>query len=71
VPPTPYTVRMGRSDGSVTKTIWTQSKKQAMHIANSVAYLLWLEHPFKPRECEKACLVEKEGKWLEVKPTED
>lgn len=66
--PVPYVIRMGRTDGTVKKTCFMFSKKQALQVGNAIAYLLWEQHPFRSGECNQPVRIEREGFWLEVKP---
>lgn len=61
-------VRFGRTDNSVIKTCFLNSKKQGMQIANNVAYLLWYTHPFKSSDCNESVRIEQQGFWIEFHP---
>lgn len=67
-PPVPYVVRMGRRDGKVKKVCFLPSKKLALEVANSIAFLLWERHPFKPSQCNNLARSEEGEYWVEVKP---
>lgn len=62
-----HMVRFGRTDNSVTKTCFFGKKREALHVANSISFLLWTEHSFKPGECDDIHRVERDGYWIEYK----
>ena len=63
-------VRFGRTDNSVIKTNFLNSKRQGMQIANNVAFLLWGVHPFKSSECTQSVRIEQENFWVEFHPNQ-
>lgn len=65
-----YLVRFGRTDQTVIKTNFLESKRSAMQISNNVAFLLWGVHPFKSSECNQSVRVEREGFWIEFHPSQ-
>lgn len=42
-----YIIKFGRSDGSARKTLFYKSRIRALELANSMAYVMFYEHPFK------------------------
>lgn len=64
------TVRFGRTDNSVIKTNFLNSKKQGMQIANNVAFLLWGVHPFKASDCNESVRIEQQEFWIEFNPNQ-
>ena len=63
-----FIVRLGRTDNTATKTLFTRSKRLAVDIANALSYVLWLRHAFRSSECADLVRVEQDGYWIEVKP---
>lgn len=61
-----YLVRFGRTDGSVSKSVPEPYYKAALHLANSLAFLLWQDHPFKNSLCHNGLKIERDGTWIEV-----
>lgn len=67
----PHVVILGRSQEPVKKILHLRSKKQAVQVANGIAFVLWKAHPF--RIGDPYHRHEESGYWMTIeltKPTE-
>jgi hypothetical protein len=60
-----YTVSFGRCDGSAHKYIEYRSRIRALFCANSMAYVLFYQHPFRSSEAHGTVRAERDGFYVE------
>lgn len=63
----PHVVILGRSHEAVKKILHLRSKKQAVQVANGIAFVLWKAHPF--RIGDPYHKHEESGYWMTIEVT--